>query len=1454
MSPNNLLGIGTKRHRQPSRGRRTSGPLDDMGFAVDPELIWHRQEHRVGLGNGLVSSKLVGGVAAAGPSWILPSRLPPCSARQHPRRTAAPWRYPSADGDPGKSRALLKGGVAAQDCLALTVAVAETHTTPSLPAPRRKPDARGLCPDGLCFNYRSIKNYYDSSSRSALMPDFSSVAIPAPKNWQTFEKHARLLFEHSFNDPQTQNNGRTGQPQHGVDIFGRRNGHGNYVGVQCKGKDVDYGGGVTTAELRSEVEKSEAFRPAIGEFILITTAPDDAEIQKAARELENETRARGRPLTIAVWGWGRMQLEIVRYPAVLKAFHPDASPFTDLLIEQGEQIKHLVKQQLVEQRRAAERLAAIENTLLQAPISTVDLSATEFALDRHINEEIDTYRDLINAGRPRTAIHLLGGLAERLGAGTSSKIRFRIIANIGVAHHRLSEFSEAAIRFTDAYELDPDDQNSIANKIAALLIQSRSQEAHSLAEKAIERFPENPNIALQRLQALGPDESFESVWVSLPASVTGKVPLRIRRILWLHGNQDSSWRDILSNALTAEPDNRQLRLLRAHDILARVVSIDESALGVYAADSPSRSELIFGATEFEELWTYSISTELEPDFASAHNGALAFMIAGDLDASATLLDAALGRGSSVEESKKLRMSIFLRRSQIEDAIKLADTLAPTPHNAIFAADALVKINTIAARESLAARSEYLDRRDIVAAAQIYIDSYLRDENYEAAMAEADRLQNILPDDPLSALAMFQISSAQGQVDASRHLDEAAHRLRPDSDYPTRFFVVQALGYAGRFDDVVDLLQGRVTTARDSPALREFIAAAANADRRTTLNRVLDEIPDEILDIPFYRRARIALAIRLGNIPRVEQEVRAYLQLRPRSVEAHLQFLQVLARQEKLEEVRAEVAKPASDFEGPPEEFLNLAQFKDAYGDWQDAHQLAYRTWLENQNNPLVNARYVGVFLRPGHSKELDVSPSSVSENMSVGLKHADVPTVEVFTIEPDAILRPAPRFISPQHRVAQLLLNKRVGDEFELPDGTKTKIEWIKPKQLHALHEIMENFQKLFPQSGGLERVEINAEQPGGLKPIVDRVRARQEAIEQAFNQYSSGQMPISVLARSLGSSSVDAFIGLLQSNKTVLVCDGTHQERAAAFAAIDANGERGCIVDAITLQIIWSLDLADAVSSICGPMGIVEQTQSRVFAKIKELEESLDGPDMSLFFKDGQVLREEISVDRKRQHLEKLQQQRDWIATHTQIIPAQGRRDLSPDFRGLTNTFGQDLADDLLAAQGTDRLFVSEDRMMRLLAVTEFGVAASWLQPILMRATEVGKLSRDEYSNATLSFVRSGFSFISIDSQLLLWSLHSTRDVPLPDDFIRCASRLGGLTADLESHIRVALGTIAATWHDHLLSLTLRMAIVGKLLENLANGRSLEQLAYVVGRFRSANGQRNFVEYLSSWLSGHFF
>jgi hypothetical protein len=42
------------------------------------------------------------------------------------------------------------------------------------------------------------------------MTDITSVSFPPPKDWQAFERHSRVLFEHSLGDPQTQTNGRPG--------------------------------------------------------------------------------------------------------------------------------------------------------------------------------------------------------------------------------------------------------------------------------------------------------------------------------------------------------------------------------------------------------------------------------------------------------------------------------------------------------------------------------------------------------------------------------------------------------------------------------------------------------------------------------------------------------------------------------------------------------------------------------------------------------------------------------------------------------------------------------------------------------------------------------------------------------------------------------------------------------------------------------------------------------------------------------------------------------------------------------------------------------------------------------------------------------------------------------------------------------------------------------------------
>jgi hypothetical protein len=61
-----------------------------------------------------------------------------------------------------------------------------------------------------------------------------------PENWQDFETLCKKLFGEMWGCPNTiKKNGRLGQSQAGVDVYGRPKNEDEYWGVQCKGKD-DY--------------------------------------------------------------------------------------------------------------------------------------------------------------------------------------------------------------------------------------------------------------------------------------------------------------------------------------------------------------------------------------------------------------------------------------------------------------------------------------------------------------------------------------------------------------------------------------------------------------------------------------------------------------------------------------------------------------------------------------------------------------------------------------------------------------------------------------------------------------------------------------------------------------------------------------------------------------------------------------------------------------------------------------------------------------------------------------------------------------------------------------------------------------------------------------------------------------------------------------------------------------
>lgn len=136
--------------------------------------------------------------------------------------------------------------------------------------------------------------------------------IPPPQNWQSFEDLCKDLWGKILQDKNVQLNGRAGQLQCGVDIYGIDAFSKENYGIQCKQKT--FFKNLTAKEINSEVEKAKNFTPKLDKFIIATTAQKDVNIEKHVRELNNSHKE---SFLVYVYGWEDILSELYKYEDIL---------------------------------------------------------------------------------------------------------------------------------------------------------------------------------------------------------------------------------------------------------------------------------------------------------------------------------------------------------------------------------------------------------------------------------------------------------------------------------------------------------------------------------------------------------------------------------------------------------------------------------------------------------------------------------------------------------------------------------------------------------------------------------------------------------------------------------------------------------------------------------------------------------------------------------------------------------------------------------------------------------------------------------------------------------------------------------------------------------------------------------------------------------------------------------
>jgi cellulose synthase operon protein C len=310
------------------------------------------------------------------------------------------------------------------------------------------------------------------------MSPLSATQISKPTDEQAFERACLVLFRCLLNDPNVQANAKRGQAQQGVDIFGFRNEEtARPAGIQCKLKG--HGKRLTEKEVRDEIAGALEFQPSLREYFIVTTAPDDGNLQRVARELAVQQGNAGRQINISVWGWETLEQRISEHPDALNAFDPTFGPHakrhTEVLTKVVEGQSDLSGQLVKLTNRITE-----DSALVAASVPG-DSTEIKNALEAALDAEIDGYRDAINDGRPKTALTLLEPLLKRVQHSSSGRVLFRIKANIGYCHLVLNDTARAAHWLSEAYHHAPSEPKAVANYALSMLLQKKkaAKEAHS---------------------------------------------------------------------------------------------------------------------------------------------------------------------------------------------------------------------------------------------------------------------------------------------------------------------------------------------------------------------------------------------------------------------------------------------------------------------------------------------------------------------------------------------------------------------------------------------------------------------------------------------------------------------------------------------------------------------------------------------------------------------------------------------------------------------------------------------------------------------------------------------------------------------------------------------------------------------------------------------------------------
>ncbi|MDR3490331.1 MAG: hypothetical protein P4M05_36350 [Bradyrhizobium sp.] len=1208
------------------------------------------------------------------------------------------------------------------------------------------------------------------------MTDVLSRNLPAPKNWQDFERLTFDLFRRIWNSDDIELNGRSGQSQSGVDVYGTDNSNGlsgqRFIGIQCKGRDSDYGKNVTEKELRDEVKKALSFQPPLDVFILATTSANDASILGTARAITEEHRAIGK-FNVQVKGWDTLRQLITDYPQLLIKYFSDYAPID--VIGHIDQIR-------VDQNLGFGQSIQILQQQTRLLTDLRDASGGVDALALAVMEIANQITD----GSPRLALKTLERLRLEHEASASKLAKFRILANIGNAHMALGAETDAVVAFEAAYAAYPDYANARATLALAKILQGNRSEGLALAREVFTDDPTSRRAAGIIIETMPPGAPMHDIEASLSPDVLGHFEINLALSIRAHQGSDSTNAlHYAEQALRLQPDNWRTLSAVAEALLSPFASHNlVSITGLL--DERLETALDRSIDLNRQAW--KILADQESSFLGRHvpaNLVGQLLLVGEEAEASEILDQAIARHP--DYAPLLQRCAHRAAGKAEWEAARAD-IAKIPAGQRMFEDAMLMMQTALQLEDGPSAQGAIPELNALAELP---------EQTEFAAALCAQAEILNGADPESTIEGVLLNLPHSLIVRSVILefvndnDRLCHRILQEISTLSaaetltvrqRILAAEAFMDAGDYSKAADLYQP-LHQRRDSTALYRRLQALHWSDRRREARQLYESLPANVRHKPRYLRLGIAIYEKVGLLKPAVRLVEESLSDGDRLGD-RLLWLQLLVRLEDqryvdwLRDVRA-------DIDGLPRELAMLSQFVDRFvADTPKALELGYRALRAGYGDAQVHLSYaVSLFLQGAGRRGLIAAPQRVEAGAGVILREETTGEILSYVIEPRANPATERGELGPEHSVSSSLIGLNVDDTITIGSMEITQSDYriieIQNGYVFAFQRTLRDFNRLFPGHPALGKFTIDdtKEPTERFEPIFAHARRRAEQTRNLEEMYDNGVMPLFLLARFSGVNVLDIWEWFSRRpDKYLKVALGIEQEfdlgRKAATAGI-------ILVDPLTIYSWAQLGLENIVIKLHDRLAVV-QSSIDLLRQICAERSDDRGQGTSSFGWDGENYHMiEATPEATEKHIASARAAAD-LAAKLVLVPAEAAQTLPAEVAALLANAPAAFADTILAALLEKRALLTDDLGLRTIG-QQCGIPCTWTQTLLQ--SEVGRQNTtpDDYRDALAALIGAHYDFTQIGHQEILAELIKS-GWTITDRLRRFASLMARSNVDRES------------------------------------------------------------------------